>query len=539
MPRKRLPRYTVPGAIAVALAASAAALAQVPSPSPSVDVLIKGGTIYDGSAGNRGYVGDVALVGDRIVYVGPRADVAAARTIDARGLIVAPGFIDPHAHAEENYLDDPDPKVRRVIPWIMQGVSTIVIGIDGFGTPDVADQFARFRQQGIGLNVVAHVGFGPIRKRVIGTAARAPTAAELEAEKALVVKGMCEGAVGFSAGLWSAPQVFAKTEEVIALAREAAKRGGIYDTHQRDEASYSIGLIASTREALRIGKEAGLPLHIAHIKALGPDVWGKSTEVIELINAARAAGQDVTADQYPYSANFTYFAWQVVPRWALEGGYPALIARLDDPATLAKIEAEMTENFRRLNGAHSLFLTTPGDMPWSGRYLDDVTKEWKTTPAKAAVRIVRQSEKQDAVAFAMAPADIRNFMKQPWVMTGSDGNMGHPRTFGTFPMKYRQYVRKEKLISMGSFIRNSTGFTADVYQLKERGYLRNGYFADVVILDPKRYAARATYADWRQPAAGVVNLFVNGKAAVDRGQPTAVLAGRPLPHTPTPGTCSD
>lgn len=516
------------------LAASGTGRAQV----RSVDVLIRGGTIYDGTAGNKPYVGDVALSGDRIVYVGPKANLTAARTVDARGLIVAPGFIDAHAHADENYLDSPDPKVRQVIPWIMQGVSTIVIGVDGFGTPEIRSAFARYRQQGTGLNLVAQVGFGAIRKRVIGDAAREPTAVELEAEKALVAKGMCEGAVGFSTGLWSAPQSFSRTEEVIALAKEAAKRGGMYDTHQRDESSYSTGVIASTREALRIAREAGLPLHIAHIKVLGPDVWGKSTQLIAMINAARAGGQKITADQYPYNANFTYFAWQITPRWALDGGYPALIKRFNDPATLAKIQAQMTDNMRRLNGAHAIFLTTPGGLPWSNRFLDGVAKEWRVTPAEAAVRILRQSEKQDAVAFSMTPFDIRNFMKQPWVMTGSDGNMGHPRTFGTFPMKYRQYVLKEKAISMGSFIRNSTGFTADVYGLQGRGYLRRGYFADLVVFDPRRFAPQSTYADWQRPAAGVVSLFVNGKAAVDGGKPTAVLSGRPLPHAPPAGTCS-
>ncbi|HXB51197.1 MAG TPA: hypothetical protein VNU69_00460, partial [Rhizomicrobium sp.] len=209
------------------------------------DVLITGGTVYDGSTA-KPFTGDVAITGDKIVYVGPKAPMSAKRTIDAHGMIVSPGLIDAHTHSD-HFLNSTDPAQRAVPAWVTQGVSTVFIGVDGNGPPDLKGEFARYKTQGVGTNVVSYVGFGAIRKAVIGDAARAPTPEELAKEKALTIQGMCDGAIGLSAGLFYAPQIFAKTDEVIALAQEAGKRGGIYDTHQRDESSYSIGLIASTK----------------------------------------------------------------------------------------------------------------------------------------------------------------------------------------------------------------------------------------------------------------------------------------------------
>jgi len=267
------------------------------------DVLITGGTVYDGSTA-KPFTGDVAITGDKIVYVGPKAPMGAKRTVDAHGKIVSPGLIDAHTHSD-HFLNSPDPKQRAVPAWVTQGVSTLFIGVDGAGTPDLKAEFERYKTQGLGTNVVSYVGFGAIRKKVIGDAARAPMPDELAKEVALTVQGMCEGAIGLSTGLFYAPQNFAKTDEVIALAKEAGARGGIYDTHQRDESSYSIGLMASSKEVLQIGREGHIPVHFSHIKALGHDVWGKSADVIKLIDDARAAGQNVTANNYPWLASHT------------------------------------------------------------------------------------------------------------------------------------------------------------------------------------------------------------------------------------------
>ena len=532
--------------LAVALLMSSALAGAASGQGQQADVLITGGTIYDGSIA-KPFTGDVAIAGDKIIYVGPKAAVTAKRTIDAHGMIVSPGLIDAHTHSD-HFLDSPDKAQRSNAAWTMQGVSTVFLGIDGNGTPDLKAKFAKYSAQGIGTNVVSYVGFGAIRQAVVGDAARAPTPQELAKEQALVVKGMCEGAIGLSAGLFYAPQNFAKTDEVVALAREAGKRGGIYDTHQRDETTYSIGLINSTKEVLQIGREGGLPVHFSHIKALGHDVWGKSGDVIKLINDARAAGQNVTANNYPWLASHTGLDAALVPRWASDGGDAAMLKRFDDPALMKKIKGEMAQNLDRRGGAQTILLTSgesdsgkanaAPDKPWTGKYLSAIAKEWKVDPLDAAIRILRETGgKASVVSFNISEPDLENFMKQPWTVTSSDGGPGHPREYATFQTKYAIYVKQKHVIDTGFFIRNSSGLTADIFKLDRRGYLRNGYFADVLVFDPARYVPKADYIHPAILSQGVQELFVNGVAAVDNGKPTGAVAGRPLPHTPTAGTC--
>jgi len=509
-------------------------------------VLITGGTVYDGSTA-KPFTGDVAITGDKIVYVGPKAPMSARRTIDAHGMIVSPGLIDAHTHSD-HFLNSPDPAQRANPAWVMQGVSTVFLGIDGNGPPNLKSEFDRYKAQGVGTNVVSYVGFGAIRQAVIGDAARAPSANELAKEKALTVQGMCEGAIGLSAGLFYAPQNFAKTDEVIALAQEAGKRDGIYDTHQRDESSYSIGLIASTKEVLQIGREGHIPVHFSHIKALGHDVWGKSGEVIKLIEDARASGQNVTANNYPWLASHTGLDAALVPRWASDGGADAMLKRFDDPALMAKIKKEMADNMERRGGPQTLLLTAgaadgsnisnapPPD--WSGKYLSDLAKAWKMPPLDAAIKVLRDSKgRASVVSFNISEADLENFMKQPWVVTSSDGGPGHPREYATFQTKYAVYVKQKHVIDTGFFIRSSSGLTADIFKLDRRGYLKPGYFADVLVFDPGGYVPKADYVHPAVLSAGVQELFVNGNAAVDNAKMTGALSGRPLPHTPPAGTC--
>lgn len=508
----------------------------------AVDVIIRGGTIYDGSPDNP-VVGDVAIRGDRIVAVGRIGNITARRVIDAKGMIVAPGFIDPHTHAD-SFLRSSDPAVRVNAAWLHQGVTTVMIGVDGNGTPDVAADSGKLAASGIGTNIVPFVGFGPVRQRVLGQDARAPSATELDAMKALVAKGMCEGAVGLSAGLFYAPQSFATTDEVVAVAREAAIRGGLYDTHQRDESSYSIGLMGSVEEAIAIGRRAGMPVHFAHLKALGVDVHGQAGAVIAAIDAARRTGMEVTADQYPWLASGSNLDASLLPRWAVDGGGAALLKRLDDPATLARIRDEMQENLRRRGGPGALLLIAEG-FPWTGKTLAAVADEWKMDSRDAALRIIRQSIEAKiggqkgggtAVAsFNMAQADVDVLMQQPWMVTSSDGSDGHPRMFATFPEKYARYVRERRVIDVATFIRQSTGRTADIYKLDRRGYLRPGFFADIVVLDPAGYAPRADYVRPRELSVGVQSLFVNGALALDEGRTTGVAAGRALLRPRPPG----
>ncbi len=501
------------------------------------DILIRGGTVYTG-AEVPPQQGDVVVTGDKIVYVGPDAGARyrARRVVDARGKIVAPGFIDAHAHPE-TYIRSADPTQRLNAPWLFQGVSTVVIGVDGYGTPDLATERAWFQAHPIGTNVVAYVGFGAVRESVLQHAARAPTPPELDSMRALVATGMCEGAIGLSTGLFYDPQSYAKTDEVIALAREAAKRGGIYDTHQRDESSYTIGLLASVEETIEIGREAKLPVHFAHLKALGVDVQGSAPQVIALIEAARAAGQDVTADQYPWTASGSSLSAALLPRWSTDGGRAALLQRLDDPAQLAQIRVEMQENLRRRGGAQSL-LMIDADRSWTGQTLAQLAARWAVDPIDAALRVIRSDEQGDSVAsFNMTEDDIRLFMRQPWVVTSSDGSDGHPRQYATFPMKYAKYVRADRIIGIDEFIRSSTGRTADLLKLDRRGYLQAGYFADVVVFDPVRYAPKADYVHPRVLSAGVEELLINGRSALQGGKLTRAARGRMLLHAPTPGTC--
>jgi N-acyl-D-aspartate/D-glutamate deacylase len=518
------------------------------SQNQQADVLITGGKLYDGSTAAP-ITGDVAFTGDKIVYVGPKAPMTAKRTIDAKGMIVSPGLIDAHTHAD-HFLDSSDKGQRAMPAWVTQGVSTVFVGVDGNGPPQIKARLDRYRAQGESTNTVSYVGFGGIRQQVLGQAARAPNAAEAERERQLVIKGMCEGAIGLSGGLFYAPQIFATTEEVIPLAREAGMRGGIYDTHQRDESTYTIGLINSTKEVLRIGREGHIPVHYSHIKTLGHDVWGKSGDVIKLIEDARAQGQNVTANHYPWLASHTGLDAALVPRWASDGGPGAMVRRFDDPAQMSKIRAEMVKNLDRRGGANTILLTSgestqgsarastgkPG--AWVGKYLSEMAKTWNLDPIDAAVRILRESRGHASiVSFNISEDDLQNFMKQPWVVTSSDGGPGHPREYATFPTKYAVYVKQKHVIDEGFFIRHSTGLTADIFKLDRRGYLKPGYFADVLVFDPDHYVPKADYIHPAVLSEGVQQLFVNGVAAMDNGKMTGALSGRPLPHTPTAGTC--
>jgi N-acyl-D-aspartate/D-glutamate deacylase len=289
-------------------------------------------------------------------------------------------------------------------------------------------------------------------------------------------------------------------------------------------------------------------VHFSHIKALGHDVWGKSTEVIKLIDDARAAGQNVTANNYPWLASHTGLDAALVPRWASDGGAAAMLKRFDDPALMPKIRKEMAQNLDRRGGAQTLLLTSgdpsgatvsSGPTPaWSGKYLSDLAKQWKLDPPDAAIRVLRESHgRASVVSFNISESDLENFMKQPWVVTSSDGGPGHPREYATFQTKYAVYVKQKHVIDTAFFIRHSSGLTADIFKLDRRGYLKPGYFADVLVFDPNHYLPKADYIHPAVLSEGVQELFVNGVAAVDGGKMTNALSGRPLPHTPPPGTC--
>jgi len=494
-----------------------------------LSLLIKGGRIIDGS-GSDPIVADLGIQGDRIVFIGDAAKsgVSADRTIDAAGLVVAPGFIDPHTHTFDDLLD---PKRKSNENYLMQGVTTVITGNDGGGPFRVAEVLAKWQQPGIGTNAALLVGHGTVRRQVMGMGDAAPSLDQLAKMKELVRRAMDEGALGLSTGLYYAPGSYAKTEEVIELAKVAAERGGIYDSHMRDESSYSIGLLGSIQETIRIGREAKIPVHISHIKALGTDVWGQSREAIALIQKARAEGVEVTADQYPYTASGTGLTAALVPRWAEVGGNEELLKRMADPAVRPRLMAEMEANLKRRGGPESLLLTSTRDRSLVGKTLGAVAKEWKKTPVEAALEIIKQG-KASVASFNMNEQDIENFMRQDFVMTGSDGSDGHPRKYGTYPRKLREYVFNRKVISLPFAIRASSAMVAETFHLPDRGRLAIGHFADVIVFDEKTVADRATYEQPHLLAAGMKDVIVNGQVAVDNGRYNGTLAGRPLRKHP-------
>jgi N-acyl-D-aspartate/D-glutamate deacylase len=501
------------------------AVGAAPPPEP-VDLLIRGGTVYPGSAAP--FVGDVAIMGDKIHSVGRRLAVPAKRVIEARGLVVAPGFIDPHTHMGDDLASD-DPAKRLIPAFLMQGVTTAFIGNDGAGEPDAARVLGGASSRPVGINYATYVGFGAVRRQVLGASNRRPGEEELKRMRALVAGAMCQGAMGLSTGLFYAPQSFAKTDEVAALAREAGLRGGTYDSHLRDESSYTIGLAAAVDEAIEIGRQARIPVHISHIKALGVDVQGQAPAIIAKVEAARRAGQAVTADQYPWSASGTSLAAALVPLWAQDGGRERLLERLDDP----RLRSGMADNLRRRGGPAALLVTEGAS---SGRTLADIARSRGEEPVAAAVAVIRDSDPAVA-SFNQVEPDIKAFMGRPWVMTGSDASTGHPRTYGSFARKYAKYVRGERVLSLRQFIERSSTLAADTFRLEGRGRLTPGAFADLVVFEPRRYAERATYARPALTATGVSTVLVNGTLAVDKGVLTGRAAGRALPHRPTPGTC--
>jgi N-acyl-D-amino-acid deacylase len=488
-----------------------------------LDLIIRGGSLIDGS-GSPSAKADIGIKGDRIVFVGAGTGRKANREIDATGLIVTPGFIDPHTHTAG---DLSDPRRSRNEAYLMQGVSTVATGNDGDSPTAIGATLAKWTEQGIGTNAALFIGQGTVRREVMGMSDAKPTPEQLDRMKALVDAAMKEGAIGISTGLYYAPGSFSTTEEVIELSRIAAQQGGIYDTHMRDESSYSIGLLASVRETIRIGQEAHLPVMISHIKALGVDVWGQSADVIALIDQARKAGINVTASQYPYTASGTSVTAALIPRWAEADG--ALLKNLNDPTLRARLTAEMNRNLERRGGAESLLMTSSRDKPIVGKTLAAIAKERNESPIDAAIEIVKAGG-SDVASFNMKENDIEAFMRQTWVMTCSDGSEGHPRKYGTYPRKLRQYVYDKHVIPLEFAIRSNTSLPAETLGLKDRGLLKPGYFADVLVFDPKTFNERATYQSPRVLATGVRYLTVNGQLAIDGGSLTTALAGRTLKH---------
>jgi N-acyl-D-aspartate/D-glutamate deacylase len=507
------------------------ALLPAADPAVEADYVLRGVTLVDGTGG-AAVKGDLAIKGERIVAVGRFTLSNKPRELDGDGLLAAPGFIDLHTHSDSALTEK---ETRDNLNYLRQGVTTVVTGNCGFGPSDVAAYFAKMEKGGVGSNVIHQVPHNAVRQAVMKNANRVPTAEELEKMEKLVDRGMRDGAWGLSTGLIYNPGTYARTDELVALARVAAKHGGFYASHIRDEGA---GVLSATEEAIQIGKEAGLPVHISHMKSSGPKAWGKTADQIALVEKARKAGQAVTADQYPYIASSTSLAAMVIPARFREGDKKDFLARLDDPDQGPLVRKAIAATIEGRNGGESLRIASYRPKPeWKGKSLAEIAEKEKKTAVELVLEIERNGG-AGVVSFGMREEDVRLIMKQPWVATASDGGARvpaedvapHPRSFGCFPRKVGRYALEDKVIGLEQAVRSASGLPADILHLPERGYLKAGYFADVVVFDPKTFRDAATFDKPQQYAPGVKYLFVNGKLAIDDGTFTKALSGKVLRH---------
>ena len=530
---------------------------------PLYDVLIKGGRIVDGT-GRAGYAGDLAVKDDRIVAIGDLSKATAARVIDAQGLVVAPGFIDMLGQSETYLLIDP-----RAMSKVMQGVTTEITGegesIGPINDRQIKEQedflrrfnltidwrtldqyFKRLEKQGSGVNLGTFVGATQVREYVIGYEDRDPTAPELEQMKKLVADAMLDGALGLSTSLQYVPARFAQTAELVELAKVARQYGGIYATHQRSEANT---IDASLNEVFEIALKAKIPVEIWHLKTAYKKNWGRMAHVLTRIKQARDHGIDVTADIYPYIAGSTALSASLPP-WALEGGTSPMLTRLRDPETRRRLKKEMSADTMDWENIY-LGSGGPGGIligsvvnreleALQGKRVSEIAAQQKKDPLDALFDlIIADNGQTGAIYFMMSEDDMRAAMQAPFVSFCTDsgsratdgplaGSKSHPRGWGTYPRILGRYVREERLLSLETAIHKATGAPAARVGLRDRGVLREGMFADIVVLDANKVIDRATFENPNQYPAGIDYVLVNGKISVDKGQRTAALAGRAL-----------
>ena len=530
--------------------------------TPAFNLVITHGHIIDGT-GSPWYSGDVGIRAGHIAAIGNLAAFPRKRTIDAAGNVVAPGFIDMLGQSELTILVDP-----RLPSKIFQGITSEITG-EGNSiaplndaiiqsdrssyehykiTPDwrtFRQYFARLEKQGIGINLASYVGATQVRRMVLGDDDKQPSPAQLAKMQSFVREAMKDGAVGVSTALEYAPAPYAKTGELIALATEAAKSGGIYSTHMRNE---SDSILESIDEALRIGREAHIPVEIWHIKVAGKNNWGRMPEVVAKINAARAAGSDVSADTYAYTAWYNDFS-AFIPPWAHDGGTAKLVERLEDPVTREKIRKDMLipskdwdNEWQEIPGPESIMIgavENPELLPLQGKRLSEIAKLWNKDPVDALFDFLIQDPTTGVAVFGMSQPDVTLALQQPWVAidndsegTSPDGILGeahpHPRAYGTFPRILAKYVREEKVLTLEDAIRKFSALPAQRMRLTDRGVLKAGMWADVVIFDPATVHDRATFDNPNQLSEGMEYVLVNGVPVVDRGKMTGALPGKVL-----------
>ena len=550
-------RFLLP--VIVCLLATVSLSAQTPLP---FDLVITNGHIIDGT-GSPWYSGDLGIRDGRIAAIGNLSSAARKRTIDAAGKVVAPGFIDMLGQSEMTIMVDPHlpSKIYQGITSEITGEGSSIAplndaiiqsdrsGYDHFKiNPDwrtFRQYFARIEKQGMGINLASYVGATQVRRMVLGDNDVQPTPAQLDQMKALVRDAMKDGAVGVSTSLEYAPAPYAKTDELIALASEAGKYGGIYATHMRNE---SDSVLEAIDEALRIGREGHLPVEIWHIKVAGKNNWGRMPEVVAKINAARAAGADVTADTYAYTAWYNDFS-AFIPPWAHDGGMPKLVERLKDPAARARIRKDMItpsrdwdNEWQEIPGPEAIMIgavENPALLSMQGKRLSEIAKLWNKDPIDALCDFLIQDPSTGVAVFGMSQPDVTLALQQPWVAidndsegTSPEGILGqahpHPRAYGTFPRVLSKYVREEKALTLEDAIRKSSALPAQRMRLTDRGVLKEGMWADVVIFDPATVHDRATFDNPNQLSEGMEYVLVNGIPVIDQGKMTKALPGKVL-----------
>jgi N-acyl-D-aspartate/D-glutamate deacylase len=528
----------------------------------SFDLVIRNGHIIDGT-GSPWYLGDIGVSNGRIARIGSVAEGHARKEIDARGLIVAPGFIDMLGQSERSILVNP-----RLPSKIFQGITTEITGEGGSIAPlnerlleadhagfahyqikpdwtSCAEYFTRLEKQGLGINLASYVGATQVRRVVIGEEDRPPSVAELEQMKALVRQAMQEGAVGVSTSLQYAPAPYATTEELIALASEASQFGGIYATHMRSEGD---AIDAALDEAFRIGREARIPVEIWHLKAAGKRNWGRMPEIVDRIDRARASGVDVEADTYAYPAWFNTFS-AFVPPWAHAGGDTKMVERLKNLEMRARIRKEMET---QESGWDNEWLEVPGPdailvsvvqnrslLPLQGKTIAQIAQARKKDPIDTIFDLLIEDPEMDVAVFGMSEQDIAYALKQPWVSidndsqgTAPDGILGqehpHPRAYGTFPRILRKYVREEKLLTLQEAIRKFSALPAQRMRFTDRGVLKQGMWADIVVFDPNTIRDVATFENPNQLSVGMRFVLVNGVPVIEEGKMTNALPAKVL-----------
>ncbi len=500
---------------------------------PAFDIVIHGGTVVDGT-GTKSYPADIGISDGKVVKIGKIKASQGTQVIDAAGKFIVPGFIDMHTHCENIRSE----KRKAALNYLTQGVTTVVTGNCGSGTYKVEDYFQHLKKQGIGVNVVHLVGQGAVRFAVLKNADRDPSGEELDKMRALVDQAMKEGAAGLSTGLFYAPGSYAKTDEVVSLCEVVKHYEGIYATHIRDESTYTIGLEGAIQEAVEIGERSGLPVQISHIKALGKPVWGKAEAVCQIIEEARSRDVAVYADQYPYNASSTGLVAAVIPRWVQADG--KLIERLKDPDLLPKIKKEMADNIERRGGADTLVLSAfPEKREWEGKSLEEIAVALSKSEVDVAIALILRGG-PGVISFNQSDEDVEYFIQKPYVMTGSDGSvqvpgdaLPHPRSYGTFPRKIRRYVLEKKLLTMEQAIRSASGLPAEMLGLSDRGQIKEGFVADIVVFDPETIRDIATFEDPHQYSEGILHVLVGGVSVIANGEFTGALAGSPLVHSQT------